>query len=71
MQCGPDDVEVGGGSVVVARSRGKKKAVCAARSLKLNWLRSRLTPEGASAGALAPVAVGGAGVPWPSGAPLA
>ena len=58
----PDDVVVGGGSVVVARSRGGKQAVCAARSLKLNWLRRRLPPTGGSDGALTPLVLGGTGM---------
>ena len=38
---GPDVCAVGGGSVFVPRSRGGCTALCAARSLKLNWFRSR------------------------------
>jgi len=36
----PEVSSVGGGSVLVPRSRGGCTALCAARSLKLNWLCS-------------------------------
>ncbi len=36
----PDVSSVGGGSVLVPRSRGGCTALCAARSLKLNWFCS-------------------------------